>query len=76
VQLVARRLDEVTVLRAARRVEEALGFSGRPRTDRTGLTDRPVAEDRSIAISLWRGTARLKSKALPRDSEHIGWRSR
>ncbi len=30
VQLVARRLDEVTLLRAARRVEEVLGFSGRP----------------------------------------------
>ena len=30
VQLVARRLDEVAVLRAARRVEEVLGFSGRP----------------------------------------------
>jgi Asp-tRNA(Asn)/Glu-tRNA(Gln) amidotransferase A subunit family amidase len=30
VQLVARRLDEVTLLRAARRVEEILGFSGRP----------------------------------------------
>ena len=29
VQLVARRLDEVTLLRAARRVEEVLGFSGR-----------------------------------------------
>jgi aspartyl-tRNA(Asn)/glutamyl-tRNA(Gln) amidotransferase subunit A len=30
VQLVARRLDEVTLLRAARRVEEVLAFSGRP----------------------------------------------
>jgi len=30
VQLVARRLDDVTLLRAARRVEEVLGFSGRP----------------------------------------------
>ena len=30
VQLVARRLDEVTLLRAARRVEEVLGFSARP----------------------------------------------
>jgi aspartyl-tRNA(Asn)/glutamyl-tRNA(Gln) amidotransferase subunit A len=30
VQLVARRLDEATLLRAARRVEEVLGFSGRP----------------------------------------------
>jgi hypothetical protein len=29
VQLAARRLDEVTLLRAAR-VEEVLGFSGRP----------------------------------------------
>jgi Asp-tRNA(Asn)/Glu-tRNA(Gln) amidotransferase A subunit family amidase len=30
VQLVARRLDEVTLLRAARRVEEVLAFTGRP----------------------------------------------
>jgi Asp-tRNA(Asn)/Glu-tRNA(Gln) amidotransferase A subunit family amidase len=30
VQLVARRLDEVTLLRAARRVEEVLGFSDHP----------------------------------------------
>jgi aspartyl-tRNA(Asn)/glutamyl-tRNA(Gln) amidotransferase subunit A len=30
VQVVARRLDEVTLLRAARRVEEVPGFSGRP----------------------------------------------
>ena len=30
VQLVARRLEEMTLLRAARRVEEVLGFSGRP----------------------------------------------
>jgi len=30
VQLVARRLDEVTLLRSARRVEEVLAFSGRP----------------------------------------------
>ena len=30
VQLAARRLDEVTLLRAARRVEEVLGFTGRP----------------------------------------------
>ena len=30
VQLVARRLDEVTLLRAARRVEEVLAFGGRP----------------------------------------------
>ena len=30
VQLVARPLDELTLLRAARRVEEVLGFSGRP----------------------------------------------
>lgn len=30
VQLVARRLDEVTLLRAARRVEEVLGVGGRP----------------------------------------------
>ena len=30
VQLVARRLDDVTLLRAARRVEEVLGFGGRP----------------------------------------------
>ena len=30
VQLVARRLDEVTLLRAARRVEEILGGGGRP----------------------------------------------
>ena len=30
VQLVTRRLDEVTMLRAARRVEEVLGFRGRP----------------------------------------------
>ena len=30
VQLVARRLDEVTLLRGARRVEEVLAFDGRP----------------------------------------------
>jgi aspartyl-tRNA(Asn)/glutamyl-tRNA(Gln) amidotransferase subunit A len=30
VQLVARRLDEVTLLRAARRVEEVLGFGAPP----------------------------------------------
>src|SRR5215475_684678 len=30
VQLVARRLDEVTLLRAARRVEQVLAFDGRP----------------------------------------------
>jgi aspartyl-tRNA(Asn)/glutamyl-tRNA(Gln) amidotransferase subunit A len=30
VQLVARPLDEVTLLRAARRLEEVLGFGGRP----------------------------------------------
>ena len=30
VQLVARRLDEATLLRVARRVEEVLGFRGRP----------------------------------------------
>ena len=36
VQLVARRLDEVTLLRAARRVEEVLGFSGRPPDSREG----------------------------------------
>jgi aspartyl-tRNA(Asn)/glutamyl-tRNA(Gln) amidotransferase subunit A len=30
VQLVARRLDEGTLLRAARRVEEVLAFDGRP----------------------------------------------
>ena len=30
VQLVTRRLDEVTLLRAARRVEEVLAFGGRP----------------------------------------------
>jgi Asp-tRNA(Asn)/Glu-tRNA(Gln) amidotransferase A subunit family amidase len=30
VQLVARHLDELTLLRAARRVEEVLDFSGRP----------------------------------------------
>jgi Asp-tRNA(Asn)/Glu-tRNA(Gln) amidotransferase A subunit family amidase len=30
VQLVGRRLDEVTLLRAARRVEEVLAFRSRP----------------------------------------------